>query len=231
MQLKSSVYNFKGWQSITLRQFIELNKSIDKLEGEELMFNLVAILTDNSEDFIKKAIPFADVTTFATKVMATLEQLPSKSIVNEFSDFSGYYLPKYVDRIDGTWWSDATYIQVQAVMTEIERIEIAQDKLNKLDLSGFALMCASLFKKKGDIITDELILSREQMFMDMDMLNVWAAFFLLKKWQRDTLKDLKVYSLVLKMSLRFQSYQTKLSEIWSNVKQGWRSLGFGFRRK
>ena len=116
-------------------------------------------------------------------------------------------------------------------MTEIERIEIAQDKLNKLDLSGFALMCASLFKKKGDIITDELILVREQMFMDMDMLNVWGAFFLLKKWQRDTLKDLKVYSLVLKMSLRFQSYQMKLSEIWSNAKQGWRSLVSGSARK
>lgn len=205
--MKKSIYKFNGWQSITLAQFIELTKGVDELEGDELTFHLCSVLFDEPVELIKKSYSYGKVTTFAHQVMTTLEKLPEKTNVKTIN---GLKPPKMVNRLDGSWWSNATFEQVQAVMIEIERIQKAQEKLNELDLSGFALMCGALFQKEGETLTDELIFAREQMFLQADMEIIWQAFFLLKKWQKSTLRDLKLYLWVVQIWLKYQNLVEKL---------------------
>lgn len=205
--MKKLTYKFNGWESITLAQFIELTKGVDNLEGDELTFHLCSVLFDEPIELIKKAYPYGQVTTFAHRVMATLESIPEKSSLKSINDLKP---PKMVSRLDGTWWSNATFEQVQAVMLEMERIQQAQEKLKQFDLSGFALMCAALFQKEGEKLTDELIFAREQMFIQMDMENIWQAFFLLKKWQKSTLRDLRLYLWVVQIWLKYQNLAEKL---------------------
>lgn len=205
----SSSYIFEGWQSITLRQFNTLTHKIQHLEGDELVFKLCSILFDVDETYLKKSQPYLKLKEFATKVLDTFESLPEKQKLNEIN---GYRLPKMIKRIDGSWWSDATFEQVQAVMSETQRIQEATDKSEKLNLEGFALMCATLFQKKGDIVTDEIILQREREWLEVDMFTIWQAFFLLQKWQRITLRDLKLYSKVVAIWLKLLNFQEMLKE-------------------
>lgn len=213
--MKKLTYKFNGWESITLAQFIELTKGVDNLEGDELTFHLCSILFEEPIELIKKAYPYNQVTLFAYKVMETLENLPKKSTLKAINNLKP---PKMVSRLDGTWWSSATFEQVQAVMLEMERIQQAQEKLKELDLSGFALMCAALFQKEGEKLTDELIFAREQMFMQMDMSIIWQAFFLLKKWQKSTLRDLRLYLWVVQIWLNYQNLVEKLKEKFKRSK-------------
>lgn len=209
--MKKLTYKFNGWESITLAQFIELTKGVDNLEGDELTFHLCSILFEEPIELIKKAYPYNQVTLFAYKVMETLENLPKKSTLKAINNLKP---PKMVSRLDGTWWSSATFEQVQAVMLEMERIQQAQEKLKQFDLSGFGLMCAVLFQKKGEVLTDELIFQREQMFLQTDMSIIWQAFFLLKKWQKSTLRDLRLYLLVVQIWLKYQNLVEKLKGIF-----------------
>ena len=203
----SSSYIFEGWQSITLRQFNTLTHQIQNLEGDELVFKLCSILFDVDETYLKKSQPYLKLKEFATKVLDTFESLPEKQ---KLKDINGYRLPKMIKRIDGSWWSDATFEQVQAVMSETQRIQEATDKSAKLNLEGFALMCATLFQKKGEIVKDEIILQREREWLEVDMFTIWQAFFLLQKWQRITLRDLKLYSKVVAIWLKWLNLVEKL---------------------
>ena len=203
----SSSYIFEGWQSITLRQFNTLTHQIQHLEGDELVFKLCSILFDVDETYLKKSQPYVKLKEFATKVLDTFDSLPEKQRLKEIN---GYRLPKMIKRLDGSWWSDATFEQVQAVMSETQRIQEATDKSAKLNLEGFALMCATLFQKKGEIVTDEIILQREREWLEVDMFTIWQAFFLFQKWQRITLRDLKLYSKVVAIWLKWLNLVEKL---------------------
>lgn len=200
-------YEFNGWESITLKQFNDLTHQIEHLENDDLIFKVCSILFDLDEIYLKKSYPYLQLQEFATKVLDTFNELPEKKNIK---GLKGYRLPKMIKRLDGTWWSSATFEQVQAVMSETQRIQEAKDKSMTLNLEGFALMCATLFQKPNEFVTDDVILEREKEWLEMDMETVWQAFFLLQKWQRITLRDLKLYSKVVAIWLKWLNFQEKL---------------------
>ena len=187
-------YKFEGWQSITLEQFIELQKGIDK-EPDELVLHLCSTLFNQDSELVKKAYKWADLVDFANKVMATFDELPKREELTKLS-LNGveYYPPSFVSLLNGDWWSNSTYGQVQSVMSTINTIE------KHKDMSTLPLMFAALFRKKGEELTDEIIVKREILFSQMTMDKVWQAFFLLKKWERSTQKGLK-RSLIINLQL------------------------------
>lgn len=203
---------FNGWNDITLKQYIELNKGIENLKDEELAFHLVATVTDNTVEYLKEFVPFDKVVKCSEQIMQTLSEPPKKTKPQSIGAFK---LPNWRERIDDSWWSNATFNQVEVATLEMQRIQ----ELNKEDLSNFALLCATLYKKDGEIQTDELIMSRENMFLEMSMSEVWQVFFSLLRWQKLTIRNLKLYSIVLKASLKLAHLMQRVKKSMNLRKQ------------
>ena len=205
-----------GWRSITLEQFIQLTDVENNVNEEEKPFHVVAIVTDNTPEFIKTAMPYEKVLKAYSDVAGLLSNLPNQAKITKHKD---YVLPNWIERLDGSWWSNATFGQVQAVSLEIGRIKEASEKMGRFDLSGFALMCAALFKKEGENLTNEQIILRESFWLQEDMETIWKVFFSLKRWQKRTLRGLKIYFIALKMSLKLQNLAQRLRTIMSVRKE------------
>lgn len=200
------MYKFEGWKSITLSQFIELQKGIDK-EDDELVLHLCSVLFEQPIELVSKSYKWADLTDFASKVISTLENIPNKVKAQDITLHGNRYSPPdFVTMLNGDWWSNSTYGQIQSVMSTVGAIEANEGK----DYSGLPLMFAALFQKKGEELTDEIIIKREKLFAEMTMDQVWGAFFLLRKWHRNTQKGIKLSLLISLLLAKWQSWIIKL---------------------
>lgn len=185
-------FAFKGWESITLEQYNRLAKATD-------IFEICSIVTDVEPEVLKK-IPFEKVQSFVEHIEKALSEPPQ--ITRPKSIKLGkmtLYPPKLIERLNGQWWSDATWEQLQAVMIEQEYLS------EKKDLTNFALVCAVLLRQKGEMPTEDLIYAREQMFLRLDMATIWECFFLLKKWLRSFQKNLITHSKVSEILLSLKT--------------------------
>lgn len=213
-------YRFKGWESITLEQFINISQA--DFNNETAVLEVAAVLLDSDVEFVKKNEPYQKVALFVNQVSDLLEKPPK----NEFRLFNHITVngkklkpPKFIDRFDGSWWSNATYQQVSTTMQTLEILGKANEALNKQQLSAIPLMLAALFTH-DDRESEEVLMQREKEILQMHMDVIWQCFFLLNRCMKNTSKGLKLYLMVARIDQTLQNFRKKLRMRFQRDKKG-----------